>query len=54
MKLFYSLILEFFIFHTIPPALSFLGAGIILCSAVWVAVSPPLFPGSRRQSTRGT
>lgn len=40
LQLFFSLIFEFIIFHTIPPILSILGAAIIIASAVWVAVSP--------------
>ena len=35
----FALILEFIVFHTIPPFLSFLGTSIILASAYLVAVS---------------
>lgn len=39
LSLFYSLVFEFVLFHTIPPFLSILGATIIISAAVWVAVS---------------
>lgn len=43
LSLFYSLIFELVIFGTVPPILSLLGAGIIIGSAIWVAVSVLIF-----------
>jgi hypothetical protein len=37
----FALVLEFIIFHTVPPFLSFLGISIILFSAYFVAVGIP-------------
>jgi drug/metabolite transporter (DMT)-like permease len=38
-SVFFAIILELFIFHTLPSFLSLIGVSIILTSAVWVAVS---------------
>jgi hypothetical protein len=39
-SVFFAIILELFIFHTLPSFLSLVGVSIILTSAAWVAVSP--------------
>jgi drug/metabolite transporter (DMT)-like permease len=39
-SVFFAIILELFIFHTLPSFLSLIGVSIILTSAAWVAVSP--------------
>ena len=38
-SVFFAIILELFIFHTLPSFLSLVGVSIILTSAAWVAVS---------------
>jgi hypothetical protein len=46
LALLYSLILELWIFRTVPPFLSILGASIIIASAVWVVMHRDSGPGS--------
>jgi drug/metabolite transporter (DMT)-like permease len=40
-QVFFAIILELLIFHTLPSFLSLIGIGVILTSAYWVAVSQP-------------
>lgn len=39
MQILFAVVLELFVFHTIPSFLSFVGMSIILSAAAWVAVS---------------
>lgn len=47
-SVFFAIILELFIFHTLPSFLSLVGVSIILTSAAWVAVSP-CYSGDEQQ-----
>jgi hypothetical protein len=56
LQLFFTVFLEFLVFHLVPSFLSFVGTGIILSSAAWVAVDslkaspPPVLPDPERYS----
>lgn len=50
MQILFAVVLELFIFHTIPSFLSFVGMSIILSAAAWVAVSARV---QRREAASG-
>ncbi|KAK4687509.1 hypothetical protein P7C73_g2608, partial [Tremellales sp. Uapishka_1] len=54
LQVFFSATLEYFVFDTIPAFLSVLGIGIILTSAVWVALAgkEPIVPQGEDEESR--